>query len=148
MIPINVSHDEANKLAQFFQCQLYEDIPTVSTTSPMEDVAIQDNSNEVRLGPMTRSRTKLIEQQVNSLLVDYDNLIDENFILPKSMHLCMIRYDDNTSASGGKHQVNNLEHGGNMKTSGENNFLHDENKHTSGEHMKALEDNIFTSVET
>ena len=68
-----------------------EDIPSVSTTSPIEDVAVQDNSNEVRLGPMTRSRTKLIEQQVNSFLVDCDNLIHENFILPKSMHLCMIQ---------------------------------------------------------
>ena len=100
---------------------------------------------------MTRSRTKLIEQHVNSLLVDYDNLIDENFILPKSMHLCMIRFIDNTSASGGKHQVkeeNNLEHGGNMKTSGDNNFLHGENKHTSGEKMKKLDDDIFTSEET
>ena len=47
-----------------------EDIPSVSTTSPIEDVAVQDNSKEVRLGPMTRSRTKLIEQQVNSLLAD------------------------------------------------------------------------------
>ena len=53
---------------------------------------------------MTRSRTKLIEQQVNSLLADCDNLIDENFILPKSMHLCVIRFVDNTSANGGEHQ--------------------------------------------
>ena len=85
----------------------------------------------------TRSRTKLIEQHVNSLLVDYDNLIDENFILPKSMHLCTIRFVDNTSASGGKHQDkegSNLEHG--------------ENKHTSAENMKTLDDDIFTSVET
>ena len=66
-----------------------EDIPSVSTTSPIEDAAVQDD--EVRLGPMTRSRTKLIEQQVNSLLVGYYNIIDENFILPKSMHLCVIR---------------------------------------------------------
>ena len=86
---------------------------------------------------MTRSRTKLIEQQVNSLLVDCDNLIHENFILPKSMHLCMIRFVDNTSANGEKHQDmegSNLEHG--------------ENKCTSAEIMKTLDDDIFTSVET
>ena len=91
--------------------------------SSSEDVAIQDNSNEVRLGPMTRSRTKLIEQQVNSLLVDYDNFIDENFILPKSMHLCMITFVDNTNAMEGEHQdmeACELEHGENMKTHGDN----------------------------
>ena len=55
-----------------------EDIPSVSTTSPIDDVAVQDKTNEVRLGPMTRSRAKLLEQQVNSLLVEYDNFIDEN----------------------------------------------------------------------
>ena len=81
-----------------------EDIPSVSTTSPIEDVAVQDNSKEVRLGPMTRSRTKLIEQQVNSLLADCDNLIDENFILPKSMHLCVIRFVDNISIMGEEEQ--------------------------------------------
>ena len=90
---------------------------------------------------MTRSRTKLLEQQVNSLLVEYDIYNDENFILPKSMHLCMIRFVDNTNANGGKHQdmeENNLEHGenkckqdGGMKIHGENNFSHVENNKTS-----------------
>ena len=50
---------------------------------------------------MTRSRTKLLEQQVNSLLTEYDVCDYENFILPKSMHLCMIRVIDNTNTSGG-----------------------------------------------
>ena len=68
---------------------------------------------------MTRSRTKLIEQQVNSLLVGYDNIIDENFILPKSMHLCVLRFIDNTSVDGGDHQDmegTNVKHGDHMKT--------------------------------
>ena len=42
---------------------------------------------------MTRARAKLIEQQVNSLLAQPDLCYDENFILPKSMHLCMIRFE-------------------------------------------------------
>ena len=86
-----------------------EDITSNSTTSPIEDAA------EIRLGPMTRSRSKLIEQQVNSLLCDYDNFIDENFILPKSMHLCMIRFIDNTRVDGGEHhdrEENIMEHEG------------------------------------
>ena len=53
---------------------------------------------------MTRSRTKLLEQQVNSLLIEYDVCDYENFILPKSMHLCMIRVIDNTNIIGGEEQ--------------------------------------------
>ena len=37
---------------------------------------------------------------MNSLLVEYDVCDNENFILPKSMHLCMIRFIDNTSMEG------------------------------------------------
>ena len=81
-----------------------DDVPICSTLSPIEDVAVQDKWNEVRIGPMTRSRIKLLEQQVNSLLLEYDVFNDENFILPKSMYLCMIRFVDNTNANGGDHQ--------------------------------------------
>ena len=59
----------------------------------------------MRLGPMTRSRTNLLEQQVNSLLIEYDVCDYENFILPKSMHLCMIRFIDNTSIEGATERV-------------------------------------------
>ena len=54
---------------------------------------------------MTRSRTKLIEQQVNSLLLDYDVSDYENFILPKSMHVCILRFIDNTNINGGEEQL-------------------------------------------
>ena len=43
---------------------------------------------------MTRARAKLLEQQVNSLLAQPDLCYGENFILPKSMHLCMIRFEE------------------------------------------------------
>ena len=39
---------------------------------------------------------------MNSLLVESDVCVNENFILPKSMHLCMIRFIDNTSIGGGQ----------------------------------------------
>ena len=103
-----------------------EDIPSSTTHSPIEEVAVKDKSNEVRIGPMTRSRTKQLEQQVNSLLLDYDVSDYESFILPKSMHLCMIRFVDNTNAIGGDHQYmdgimkkhggNKMEHAGNIKS--------------------------------
>ena len=38
---------------------------------------------------------------MNSLLTESDVLLVENFILPKSMHLCMIRFINNTSIGGG-----------------------------------------------
>ena len=54
---------------------------------------------------MTRSRTKLLEQQVNSLLTEYDVCVNENLILPNSMHLCMIRVIDNTSIGGAMEHI-------------------------------------------
>ena len=38
---------------------------------------------------------------MNSLLVAFDVYDNKNFILPKSMHLCMIRVIANTSIEGG-----------------------------------------------
>lgn len=44
--------------------------------------------------------------KVNSFLVDSNALIYENVILPKSMHLCMIRYEEGASiARGGEKQL-------------------------------------------
>jgi hypothetical protein len=81
-----------------------EDIPITPPLSPApivdEDVAAK-KSNEIRIGPITRARAKLLEQQVNSLLIEPDVLFNESFILPKSMHLCMIRFVDNTSIARG-----------------------------------------------
>src|SRR4051812_5861163 len=51
-----------------------------------------DKPNEIRIGPITRARAKLIEQQVNSLLIESDVLLNENYILPKSLYVCIIRY--------------------------------------------------------
>ena len=63
--------------------------------------AKKKSTDEIRIGPMTRARTKLLEQQVNSLLVEHDVCVNENFILPKSMHLFTIRFINNTSIGGG-----------------------------------------------
>jgi hypothetical protein len=77
-----------------------EDIPITTQLSPTliedEDVASK-KSNEIRFGPIIRARANLLEQQANSLLFEPDVLFNESFILPKSMHLCMIRFVGNTS---------------------------------------------------
>ncbi|KAK1595656.1 hypothetical protein QYE76_000074 [Lolium multiflorum] len=84
-----------------------EDIPTslLPPSLPIEDEpAVKLKSNEVRIGPITRARAKLLKQQVNLFL--NDTLIDENFILPKSYYLCIIRYQEETSiARGGEEQL-------------------------------------------
>ena len=45
------------------------------------------------------------DYQVNSFLIEPDVLLNENFILPKSMHLCMIRFIDNTSIARGRGEL-------------------------------------------
>jgi hypothetical protein len=91
-----------SRLTPFEGGEDHEDIPITPPLSPTpfddEDVAAK-KSNEIRIGPITRVRAKLLEQQVNSLLIKLDLLFSENFILPKSMHLCMIRFVDNTSVA-------------------------------------------------
>jgi hypothetical protein len=73
-----------------------EDIPTTQPSPPTVDdpiVADQDKSNdEIWIGPITRARAKLLQQQVNSLLAESDIYCNENFILPKSLFICMIRF--------------------------------------------------------
>ena len=75
--------------------------PTPITTEDVPANAKKDQSNEIRIGPITRARAKLLEQQVNSLLNESDVYDNENFILPKSMHLCMIRFVEETSLTRG-----------------------------------------------
>ena len=52
---------------------------------------------------MTRARAKLLGQQVNSFLSDIHD--HENFILPKSLYLSMIRYEDGASIAHGEGEL-------------------------------------------
>ena len=88
-------------------CPCDEDIPTSLLPPSLQvedDPAVKLKSNEVRIGPMTQARAKLLKQQVN--LFRNDTLIDESFILPKSYYLCLIRYEEGASiARGGEEQL-------------------------------------------
>jgi hypothetical protein len=82
-----------------------EDIPTKllpPSLQDKDDVAVKVKSNEVRIEPITRARAKLLKQHVNSLL--NDTFTNENFILPKSFHLCMIRYEDGANVARGREE--------------------------------------------
>ena len=92
-----------------------EDIPTI-TPSPIDTeelpVAAKNKSNdEIRIGPITRARAKLLEQQVNSLLVETAIYFGENFILPKSLCLCVIRYLEDEGMARGSEEMQHMEHG-------------------------------------
>ena len=57
---MSIDIDDNDSFTHLFVLQTRdEDIPTLS---PVEDVAVQDKPNEVRIGPMTRARTKLLAQ--------------------------------------------------------------------------------------
>ena len=64
--------------------------PIVNEDAPI--VAKKNQSNEIRIGPITRARAKLLEQHVNLFLNEPDVFINENFILPKSFYVCIVRY--------------------------------------------------------
>ena len=67
------------------------------------------SNDEIRIGPITRARAKLIEQQVNSLLVDNAIYFNESFILPKSLCVCIVRYIGHEGMARGSKET--LQHG-------------------------------------
>jgi hypothetical protein len=62
-----------------------EGIPT-SLPSSVDDIAgrvdVQHKPDDLCTGPIIRARAKFMEQQVNSLLTEYNLFTNENFILP------------------------------------------------------------------
>jgi hypothetical protein len=84
--------------------------PYLFTIFFTDDGDIQDKLNEMRLGEITRECAKLFEQHVNSLLIESDILIIEKIILPKLLHLCMIRFEDEKSLARGDGELRQEEH--------------------------------------
>jgi hypothetical protein len=85
-----------------------EDIPT-SLPSSVDDIVgradVQHKPDDLRTGPIIRARAKLLEQQVNSLLTEYNLFTNGNFILPKSLHVCMIRFVAEASMTRGGEEL-------------------------------------------
>jgi hypothetical protein len=81
-----------------------EGIPT-SLPSSVDDIAgrvdVQHKPDDLHTRPIIGARAKLLEQQVNSLLTEYNLFTNENFILPKSLHVCMIRFVAEASMTRG-----------------------------------------------
>ena len=51
-------------------------------------------------GPVTRSRAKLLQQEVHTFLSRLHLDIDENYILPKSCTLMLLRFTQEATMSG------------------------------------------------
>ncbi|XBH68608.1 hypothetical protein VPH35_096715 [Triticum aestivum] len=90
-----------------------EDIPTILPFPPHDvdqQIAAKKKSNdEIRIGPITRARAKLIEQQVNLLLIDSDYFINENCLLPKSLCVCILRFMREEGIARGNEELKQLE---------------------------------------
>ena len=56
----------------------------------MEDVT--QAREQVNIGPITRSRAKKLQQEVNALLCEIHFNINENYILPKLCTLLLLRF--------------------------------------------------------
>jgi hypothetical protein len=90
-----------------------EGIPT-SLPSSIDDIAgrvdVQHKPNDLCIGSITRARAKIFEQQVNSLLTEYKLFTNENFILPKSLHVCMIKFVAEASMTCGGEELHEDNH--------------------------------------
>jgi hypothetical protein len=90
-----------------------EYIPTTQPSPPNiddpVDAAKDKSNNEIKIGPITRANAKLLEQQVKALLIESDVYYNENFILPKALFICMIRFIGEEGVRGSK-ELQHMEH--------------------------------------
>ena len=70
-----------------------EAISTKQDINQAHDVEdINQAREQVNIGPITRSRAKKLQQEVNALLCEIHFNISENYILPKSCILLLLRF--------------------------------------------------------
>jgi len=67
-----------------------ENIPTVHASSSINHSP--SNIKDTNQGPLTRSRAKKLQEQVNSFLTDYNLNTSKNAILPKCSILILLKY--------------------------------------------------------
>jgi hypothetical protein len=59
-------------------------------------------TDDIRIGPFTGGRAKLLEQQVNLFLIEPDVFINKSFILPKSWCVCILMFEKEGIVRGGE----------------------------------------------
>ena len=96
---------QESRMTPFEEGEDDEDIPgsphLSSSPHDKSELSNEASTKKAYLGPMTRSRAKQIQQEVNVLLADHNTDMHENFILPKSRVLILLRYnvEDNEQLS-------------------------------------------------
>ena len=86
---------EESRTTPFQEGEDDKDIPTVHATSSVKNSPSNiKNTNQAQVfdGPITRSRAKKLQQEVNALLCEIYFNINENYILPKSCMLLLLRF--------------------------------------------------------
>ena len=73
--------------------------PSDEAISPKQDISqahdeedVNQPREQVNIRPITRSRAKKLQQEVNVLLCEIHFNINENYILPKSCMLVLLRF--------------------------------------------------------
>jgi hypothetical protein len=110
-----------NRVRRATKDNIDADIPSNRVVTQVDEHNTPININK---GPITRSRAKKLQQEVNSLLAEINFNISENFILPKCFTLVVLRYicERGGAAIHGeeaknKKQVDQFRQGGSSKLS-------------------------------
>ena len=75
-----------------------------------EDMPQVTQVSHIYEGPITRSRAKLLQKEVNSLLAEIKLNIHENYILPKSYMLTLLRFMKEEDCRPGTHKEMSADH--------------------------------------
>ena len=87
--------EESRTTPSFQDGENDEDIPTIHATPSVKNSPSNiKNTNQAQVfdGPIMRSRAKKLQQEVNTLLCEIHFNINENYILPKSCTLLLLRF--------------------------------------------------------
>jgi len=82
--------ESESRMTPFQEWEDDEDIPKLHASSSINHPP--SNIKDTNQGPLTRSRAKKLQEQVNSFLTDYNFNTSKNVILPKSSILMTLRY--------------------------------------------------------
>ena len=82
--------------------------PTSTPTSPTSTPTMPSTTTPAQVfkGPITRSQAKELQQEVNALLCEAHLNINENYILPKSSTLLLLRFtkEDDKNTQGDEYK--------------------------------------------
>ncbi|TVU07089.1 hypothetical protein EJB05_47129, partial [Eragrostis curvula] len=108
---------EESRTTPFQEGEDDEDIPVIHNEDAFVDMPLVTpgtitpcptpvSHEATRVGPITRSRAKKIQQEVNPFLASHTLNIDENYVLPKSRTLLLLRFTHEDTSMGNMDDAN------------------------------------------